>query len=122
MTTNWNTNELATIAAKDEITIAPRRPDGTLARATTIWVVTVGDDLVVRSYRGAAGAWYQAAIRSHTGHLRAGDIDRDVTFADYETDAGAVDDAYHAKYGRSSYVDAMVAPDAAATTLRVLPR
>ena len=36
-------------------------------------------------------------------------------------DRAAVDDAYGAKYGNSSYVDAMVTPDAAATTLRVLP-
>ncbi len=36
-------------------------------------------------------------------------------------DRRAIDDAYRAKYGRSSSVDAMVTDTAAATTLRLLP-
>jgi hypothetical protein len=46
-----------------------------------------------------------------------------VTFEEPDgAEAGAVDDAYRAKYGRSSYVDAMVTADAAATMLRLVPR
>jgi hypothetical protein len=37
------------------------------------------------------------------------------------TTTDAVDAAYRSKYGRWSYVDAMVSPDAAATTLRLVP-
>lgn len=38
-----------------------------------------------------------------------------------DVDQAAVDGAYRAKYGRSSYVDAMVTDAAAATTLRLVP-
>jgi hypothetical protein len=34
----------------------------------------------------------------------------------------SVDDAYRAKYGRCGYVDTMLGPDAAGTTLRIVPR
>jgi len=54
--------------------------------------------------------------------IHPGDLERDVTFDEHHgPDRAAVDDAYRAKHGNSSYVDAMVTPDAAATTLRVLP-
>ena len=39
----------------EELEIAASRPDGSLHRFTTIWVVRVGDDLYVRSYRGRNG-------------------------------------------------------------------
>jgi hypothetical protein len=118
----WTAEQLATIAAAGEIDIAPRRPDDRLGPATTIWIVRVGDDLYVRSYRGPAGRWYRNAVRTHEGRIHPGDFERDVTFDEHHSaDSAAVDAAYRAKYGNSSYVDAMVTPDAAATTLRVLP-
>ena len=43
------------VCAADELQIAARQPDGSLDRYTTIWVVRVGDDLYVRSWRGARG-------------------------------------------------------------------
>jgi hypothetical protein len=123
MTAIWTPEDLDAIAATDEIEIAPRRADGTLGRATTIWIVRVGDDLYVRSYRGPEGSWYRAARRTHEGRLRAGGIERDVTVdADHDADRTAIDGAYRAKYGRSSYVDAMIVPEVATTTLRLVPR
>jgi hypothetical protein len=123
MTAIWTPEDLDAIAATDEIEIAPRRADGTLGRATTIWIVRVGGDLYVRSYRGPGGSWYRAARRTHEGRLRAGGIERDVTFdADHDADRTAIDDAYRAKYGHSSYVDAMIVPEVASTTLRLVPR
>jgi hypothetical protein len=62
----WTAEELARIGAAEELEIAPRRRDGTLRRAVPIWVVRVGDDLYVRSWRGSHGAWF-----------RAGDDDRE---------------------------------------------
>src|SRR5437879_3782689 len=109
MTAAWTSDDLKAIAAADEIEMAPRRPDGTLGRFTTIWIVRVGDDVYVRSYRGPSGSWYRAALRTRSGHLRAGGIERDVTFdEEHGADPADVDHAYRAKYGRSSYVDAMV--------------
>jgi len=123
---DWTTEELGKIDVADELEVAARRPDGTLRPYVTIWVVRVGDDLYVRSYRGREGAWFRSALRRPEGHIRAGGVDRDVAFAE-TGDAGraAIDQAYRAKYaGRyaSSIVDPMVSPGAAAATLRLIAR
>jgi len=109
------------VATVAELDIAPLRPDGTSRAYTTIWVVRVGAEPFVRSFRGPNGAWYRAAKRSQRGRIRAGGVERDVAFDDVHDNTDAVDAAYRRKYGRSSYVDAMVTPDAAATTLRLVP-
>jgi hypothetical protein len=122
MTSTWTTDDLTTLAAADEIDVAPRRPDGTTGPATTIWIVRVGEDLYVRSYRGPDGAWYRTARRTGEGQVRATSVERAVRFepAGDDVDRAVIDDAYRRKYGRSSYVDAMVTPQAAATTLRLV--
>jgi len=122
MTRPWNRNELEAIGAAAELSVAPRRPDGTLRPFTTIWVVRIGDDVYVRSYRGPSGRWYRAAARAGSGRIRAGGVERDVSFEQTAAvEPAPIDDAYRAKYGRSRYVDAMVSADAAATTLRLIP-
>jgi len=121
----WTSNELTTIGATDELAIAPRRADGTLHKGVTIWVVRVGDDLYVRSWRGHGGAWFRAAQARHEGHIRAGGIEKDVTFVE-EADPGIndqIDAAYRTKYRRyASYVPPMISPEARATTLKLVPR
>ena len=91
----------------------------------TIWVVRVDDELYVRSYRGRAGAWFRAAQANRQGHIRAGGVQKDVTFVD-ETDSGIndqIDAAYCAKYGRyPQYVAPMVTADERATTIKLVPR
>ncbi len=119
----WSSEDLDRIGAADELRVAPRRPDGTQEHDTPIWVVRVGDDLYVRSYRGPRGSWYRRAQRTHEGRLRANGKEHDVAFEDAPDESqAAVDRAYGAKYGRSSYVDAMVTDDAATTTMRLVPR
>ena len=123
MTSTWTGDELDTIGAAGEIAIAPRRADGNLSPFTTIWIVRVGDDLYVRSYRGPRGSWYRRAQRTHEGRLRANGKEHDVEFEDAPDESqAAVDRAYGAKYGRSSYVDAMVTDEAVTTTMRLVPR
>jgi hypothetical protein len=124
--TTWTSDELTKIAAADELLIAPRRPDGTLCPPVPIWVVRLGDDLYVRSYGGHGGSWFRGALARHEGHIQAGGVDKDVTFAE-ETDSAVndlIDAAYRAKYRRFSrtYVDPMMAPDARDATLKLLPR
>ena len=123
---DWTTDELGKIDAADELEIAARQPDGTLRPYVTIWVVRVGDDLYVRSYHGREGAWFRSVLRRPEGHIRAGGVERDVTFAE-SGDAGrdAIDQAYRAKYVSryaGNFVDPMVSPGAAAATLRLIAR
>jgi hypothetical protein len=121
----WTREELTRIGEADELTIAPRRRDGTLRRPVPIWVVRQGDDLYVRSWKGRDGAWYRGAQARHEGRVQAGGIEKEVTFDD-ETDIGVndqLDAAYRSKYGRygARYVDPMVGPAARATTIKLEP-
>ena len=122
--TTWSNDELDRIGAADELQIAPRRRDGTLGRPVTIWVVRIGDDLYVRSYRGLGAAWFRGLQGRREGHIQAGGIAKDVTFED-ETDPGLndqIDDAYRTKYRRSAaYVPPMLTPEARAATLKLVP-
>lgn len=121
---NWTAEELGAIGEADEVQIAALRPDGSPRPYTTIWVVRVGDDLYVRSYRGRDGTWFQSALRRSEGRIRAAEIDRDVIFAEPDhADHDAIDRAYRDKYARyaSTYVDPMISPEARAATLQLTP-
>ncbi len=121
----WTSDELTRIGDAEELEIAALRRDGTLRQPVIVWVVRVGDDLYVRSWRGRSGAWFRAAQASHEGRIWADGVEKDVTFVE-ETDPrinDQIDAAYRAKYHRSaSYVPPMISPDARATTLKLVPR
>jgi hypothetical protein len=120
--TDWRNQQLDDLAGTSEIEIAPRHTDGRLGRARTIWIVRVGDDLCIRSYLGPDGNWFRTITSTGQAsiHASTGQYDVQLTAAP-DVDRTAVDHAYRAKYGRSSYVTAMVSDAAAATTLRVTP-
>jgi hypothetical protein len=121
----WTREELDAIGRADELQITPTRADGPLRRPTPIWVVRVGDDLYVRSYRGRDGRWFRAAQATHEGHISARGVDKDVRFVETDDEATnkAVDEEYLAKYGRygARYVEPMVAAEARATTIKLTP-
>jgi hypothetical protein len=121
--TSWTSDELDRIGAADELHIAPLGADGKPIRPVPIWVVRVGDDLYVRSWRGDDGAWYRAAKARREGRISAGGVDKDVRFVDARAGiAGAVDAAYRETYSRyPSYVPPMLSDQARATTLEVVP-
>jgi hypothetical protein len=124
--TTWTSDELNKIGRAEELEIAPLRGDGTPRNPVTIWVVRLGDDLYVRSYKGHGGAWFRAAQARHEGRIRAGGVQKDVKFVE-ENDPGVndqIDTAYRTKYRRhgAQYVNAIVAPQARATTLKLVPR
>jgi hypothetical protein len=121
----WTSDELSKIAAADELQIATRRRDGTLRVPVTIWVVRHGDELYVRSWHGRTAAWFRGTQDRHEGHIRAGGVDKDVAFADVDHDLDdKIDASYRTKYGRygARFVDPMVAPEARAATIKLVPR
>jgi hypothetical protein len=123
--TAWSPDELDAIGGAREVDIAPLDGAGTPGKSVTIWIVRVGDDLYIRSWRGARARWFHAAQRAGAGRLHAAGINRDVTFAAARADLeGAVDGAYLTKYGSrgAQYVVDMIAPEARATTLKLVPR
>jgi hypothetical protein len=94
-------------------------------RAVIVWVVRYCDDLYVHSVNGRTGAWFRGTQVHHEGHIRAGGVEKDVTFVE-EADPGIngqLDAAYRAKYRRyASYVPPMISSEARSTTLKLMPR
>jgi hypothetical protein len=122
--TAWTTDELTKIGTADELQIETRRRDGTLRNPVTIWVVRHGDDLYVRSVNGQSAAWFRGAQVRHEGRVRAGGVEKDVTFADADHAIDEeIDAAYRTKYNRygAQYVDPMVAPEVRAATIKLEP-
>src|SRR3954469_17951623 len=120
----WTAEDLDRIGGADELSIAPRRKDGTLRRAVPSWVVRVGDERCVRSWRGDGGRWYRAARASREGDVSAGGVSKDVALLAAGDEVNdAVDAAFGEKSGRDTgYVEPMVAPQARTTTLGLVPR
>ncbi len=122
---NWTPEDLERIGDSTELRVSSLRKNGTLRPYVTIWVVRAGDDIYIRSAYGADNPWYVRAKASGEGRVKAGGIERDVTFAHASADAhAAIDAAYHAKYDRygQAIVRTVVGPDVAPSTLRLLPR
>ena len=83
------------------------------------------DEIYVRSAHGPNNGWYRRAKKSGEGRVRAGGVERDVSFEEPgPTAAGAVTAAYHAKYDRygPAIVGTVVSPEAEELTLRIVPR
>ena len=124
--TAWTSDELNKIGRAEELQIASLRRDGTLRNPVTIWVVRIGDDLYVRSVNGRGSGWFRGTQTRHEGHIRAGGIDKDVSFVD-ETDANVneqIDASYRSKYHRyaASIVNSTLSPEARSATLKLVPR
>lgn len=124
--TTWTSDELTKIGRAGELRIATMRRDGTFRSPVTIWVVRLGDDLYVRSVNGRTSAWFRGAQVRHEGHIRAGGVDKDVTFVEDDGDAGLndrIDAAYREKYGYpSGPVTHITSPEARAATIKLMPR
>jgi hypothetical protein len=123
----WPADTLDRFGTADEIGISTRRKDGSLRAFAPIWIVTVEDQLFVRSYRGRDGVWYRHATARPAGAIRTGGQQIEVTFTPIDPDQPdlheAIGDAYRAKYARygQTYLQPMLAEQAVAATLRLDP-
>ena len=128
--TTWTSDELNKIGSADELDITTIRPDGTPRKPVTIWVVRVDGGsvggLYVRSWKGRGSGWFRGTQRRQDGHIRAGGVDKDVTFVEETNPAinAQIDAAYRKKYGHydAQYVDPMVVSPAREATIKLVPR
>ncbi|MFF2097410.1 DUF2255 family protein [Streptomyces sp. NPDC058202] len=122
--TKWNDTEVGTIGDAEELDLQSERTDGTLRPPVTMWVVRVGDQLYVRSVKGADGPWYRGTQSRHEGVVEAGGVRKDVTFVEAGSGEYAdVDAAYRAKYGHyTTIIDTVLTEQARTSTLRLDPR
>lgn len=123
--TTWTHEELSRIGEAQELRLASKRPGGAMRPLVTMWVVRAGEDLYVRSAYGPNSAWYRRAKSSGVGRIRAGGLERDVTFGEPASDVHPdIDAAYHAKYDPygPKIVGTVVGPEAATVTIKLVPR
>jgi hypothetical protein len=120
---SWATDELRTIAAADDLHIAPFRADGeTYGTPTWIWSVAVDGALYVRAYNGPDSSWYQAAVREGAGRILAAGMTKEVAFESVDGPINdRIDDAYRETYEGSPYLDSMVSERARSATVKVVP-
>lgn len=123
--TIWTSDELDKIGKAEELEIVSLRPDGTLTKPVTIWLVRDGDDLYVRSVNGRTAAWFRGTQVRHEGRIEAGGVAKDVTFVDADPEINnKLDAVYRTKYRRyaANIINSIVTPKARSTTLKVVPR
>jgi hypothetical protein len=123
--TAWTADELQRIGDATQLRVSSLRKDGSLRQYVTIWVVRVDDDIYIRSAYGADNPWFRRAKTSGQGRIKAGGVERDVTFTPASPDTHqAIDTAYHTKYDRygRAIVATVVGENAMTTTLKLVPR
>jgi hypothetical protein len=123
--TQWTRDELTRIGSAEEVQIASLRRDGTLRKLVTVWVVPYSDNLYVRSVKGRDGVWFRGVEETHEGRIRAGAVQKDVTFVDTDHDIDSeIDAAYRAKYRRYAgpILNSVLTGEARSTTTKLVPR
>ncbi len=125
MTAGWSPEDLRQIDAARELEIAARRPDGTLRPWVPIWVVRAGDQVYVRTWYRRDTGWFASALASRRARIRVPSLEADVAVEDVGAGTAelraTIDAAYGAKYGRDGGAERMVAAEAAAATLHLVP-
>lgn len=123
--TAWTSEELKKIGSAEELQIASLRKDGSLRSMRIIWAVRLGDDIYIRSVNGRTSDWFRGVQTHYEGHIRAGGVDKDVTFVE-EPDSNIndqIDAAYAEKYRRyASIIPSINSPTARAATIKIVPR
>lgn len=107
MSAQWDPQDLAAIAAAEELRISSRRKDGSLSPPVTIWCVALHGFVAVRSAYGADNGWYRRALERGSGRISAGGVERDIVLQPGDhLDHALLDEEYRRKYAR--FDDAIV--------------
>ncbi len=120
----WTAEELHRVGEAEELELSPMRRDETLRSPVVMWVVRDGEDVYVRSVNGRGSSWFRGAEARHQAHISAGGVTKAVELVETDDRADAIDAAYETKYGHryATIVPSIVAPDARAATLKLVPR
>ncbi|MEO8626299.1 MAG: DUF2255 family protein [Candidatus Limnocylindrales bacterium] len=115
---------LGRIDAAYEVDIETTRPDGT-TRSTTIWAVVEDGEVLVRSWKGDRGYWYQAALDRPREIALVIDSERLPVRAVVAADDTAIarcSAGLSKKYRDDPSTPGMLLPRVLHTTLRLEPR
>jgi len=113
---------LRLLAEAREVRIETQRP-GSALHSTIIWVVVDGDDVFIRSWRGAGARWYREAVSNPQVGLVVDGQGVPAT-AVPATDGESIrrcSEGFLTKYRKSKSAQSMVAEDILNTTLRLEP-
>ena len=121
--TSWSSEDIRSIAATDDLHIAPLRDDGfAYVTPTWIWSVEVDGRLFVRAWNGTKSRWYKSAMRQRAGRVTAAGSTFEVGLVPADPSLrDRIDAAYRAKYRSSSYLPPMLAPGPQAATVEIIP-
>ena len=91
-----------------------------------VWVVVIGERVLVRSWNDKQGGWYRAFLKDKTGHIRLGTRELPVRARRVRGERllDAMDAAYAAKYetpANLKYVKGFATSRRRATTLELTP-
>jgi hypothetical protein len=120
---SFSGEDLAAIAAAEEVRIETQAPGGS-AHRTIIWVVVDDNEVFVRSVRGERGRWFREAkanpaVAIHMGKQR---LPATAIPADDPDSIDRVSAAFRAKYPRwGASLQSMLEPETLPTTLRLEP-
>jgi hypothetical protein len=108
-----------------EVRVETSRDSDAPEHRTTIWVVTVGRAVFVRSVRGEEGRWYREVTANPAACVAVGNnrIPVRAVPATAEATIEAVSETYREKYGGTSpgSTQAMLQPKTLPTTLKLEP-
>jgi len=121
----WTTRELQVLNETLELRATIPRPDGGMHGPVILWHGVVGDDVFVRSARGARAAWFCCAVAAGVGVLDVDGATSTVRFEVAPADAvpAALDEVLHRRYDMfaPSPVAALTSSHAKDATLLVTP-
>jgi hypothetical protein len=122
--TTWPTAELAELTSAEELVLVLTR-DGSESVRVPVWVVAIGDEVYLRSYKGVTSMWFRRVQADANQAIQLSSGQRLVRFENVERHDAinkSIDAEYNRKYARFDYVNAMSEPAAVDATLRMLPR
>jgi hypothetical protein len=119
---SFEDDDLARLAAAEEIEIETQAPDRDVRR-TVIWVVVDDGEVFVRTYKGSGSRWYRDAMANPAVAIHL-DGKRLPATAIPATDPDSVErtsSGFLRKYANDPATKAMVVPEVLDTTLRLEP-